>query len=252
MTDQADGLPPAARRVQSALDDLGLGARVVIVEDSARTAEEAAAAVGAELGQIVKSLVFPVDEELVLVLVSGANRLDPRKLATLAHGRVERADAEAVRVATGFAIGGIPPIAHARPLAVWCDADLLPTTRSGRRPARRTRSSRSRPPTWCASPTPRSRTSGYRVLRRGGCGSLRGDVHGQTEVGGASLGRPTRSLRSLKGYPSSVHDRSAPQRGRGAALSLGRQLSSRRETRGVRSGGQALRSFVAAGRARSR
>ena len=124
MTDQ-DGLPPAARRVQSALDDLGLGARVVIVEDSARTAEEAAAAVGAELGQIVKSLVFAVDEELVLVLVSGANRLDTRKLGTLAHGRVERADAEAVRVATGFAIGGIPPIAHARPLAVWCDADLL-------------------------------------------------------------------------------------------------------------------------------
>ena len=125
MTDQPDGLPPAARRVQSALDDLGLGTRVVVVEESARTAEEAAAAVGAELGQIVKSLVFAVDDELVLVLVSGANRLDTRKLGTLAHGRVERADAEAVRVATGFAIGGIPPIAHARPLAVWCDADLL-------------------------------------------------------------------------------------------------------------------------------
>ena len=125
MTEQADGLPPAARRVQSALEDLGLPARVVVVEDSARTAEEAAAAVGAELGQIVKSLVFAVDEELVLVLVSGANRLDTRKLGTLAHGRVERADAEAVRVATGFAIGGVPPIAHARPLAVWCDADLL-------------------------------------------------------------------------------------------------------------------------------
>jgi prolyl-tRNA editing enzyme YbaK/EbsC (Cys-tRNA(Pro) deacylase) len=125
VTDQPDGLPPAARRVQSALDDLGLGTRVVVVEESARTAEEAAAAVGAELGQIVKSLVFAVDDELVLVLVSGANRLDTRKLGTLAHGRVERADAEAVRVATGFAIGGIPPIAHARPLAVWCDADLL-------------------------------------------------------------------------------------------------------------------------------
>jgi prolyl-tRNA editing enzyme YbaK/EbsC (Cys-tRNA(Pro) deacylase) len=125
VTEHADGLPPAARRVQSALDDLGLTARVVVVEESARTAEEAAAAVGAELGQIVKSLVFAVDEELVLVLVSGSNRLDTRKLGTLAHGRVERADAEAVRVATGFAIGGIPPIAHARPLAVWCDADLL-------------------------------------------------------------------------------------------------------------------------------
>jgi prolyl-tRNA editing enzyme YbaK/EbsC (Cys-tRNA(Pro) deacylase) len=59
------------------------------------------------------------------VLVSGSNRLDTRKLAALAHGKVERADAEAVRSATGFAIGGVPPIAHARPLPVWCDADLL-------------------------------------------------------------------------------------------------------------------------------
>ena len=130
MTDQPDGLPPAARRVQTRWRTSAWGRASSWSADSARTAEEAAAAVGAELGQIVKSLVFAVDDELVLVLVSGANRLDTRKLGTLAHGRVERAEAEAVRVATGFAIGGIPPIAHARPLAVWCDADLL-TLRHG-------------------------------------------------------------------------------------------------------------------------
>lgn len=125
MTEPDEGLPPAARRVQDALEDLGVHARVVLVADSARTAEEAAAAVGAEVGQIVKSLVFLVDEDPALVLVSGANRLDVGKLSVLAHGKVERADAETVRLATGFAIGGIPPIAHARPLPVWCDADLL-------------------------------------------------------------------------------------------------------------------------------
>jgi prolyl-tRNA editing enzyme YbaK/EbsC (Cys-tRNA(Pro) deacylase) len=125
VTEARDALPPAARRVQDALHDLGVQTHVVVVADSARTAEEAAAAVGAEVGQIVKSLVFLVDGDPALVLVSGSNRLDTRKLAALAHGKVERADADVVRSATGFAIGGVPPIAHARPLPVWCDADLL-------------------------------------------------------------------------------------------------------------------------------
>jgi prolyl-tRNA editing enzyme YbaK/EbsC (Cys-tRNA(Pro) deacylase) len=125
VTDGRDVLPNPARKVQDALADLGLEARVVTTAESARTAEEAAQAVGAEVGQIVKSLVFLVDEEPVLVLVSGSNRLDIAKLGRLAHGRVERASAEVVRAATGYAIGGVAPIAHARPLAVWCDADLL-------------------------------------------------------------------------------------------------------------------------------
>jgi prolyl-tRNA editing enzyme YbaK/EbsC (Cys-tRNA(Pro) deacylase) len=118
-------LPAVARRLQEALDDLGVQTRVVITADSARTAEEAALAVGAEVGQIVKSLVFLVDEDPVLVLVSGSNRLDVRKLADLAHGTVERADADTVRAATGYPIGGVAPIVHTRPLPVWCDADLL-------------------------------------------------------------------------------------------------------------------------------
>ncbi len=125
MTDGRHGLPTPARKVQDALADVGIDARVITTAESARTAEEAARAVGAEVGQIVKSLVFLVDEEPVLVLVSGQNRLDTVKLARRAHGKVERAPAEVVRAATGFAIGGVPPIAHARPLAVWCDADLL-------------------------------------------------------------------------------------------------------------------------------
>jgi prolyl-tRNA editing enzyme YbaK/EbsC (Cys-tRNA(Pro) deacylase) len=120
-----DALPAAAKRVQDALLDLGVQTSVVVVADSARTAAQAAAAVGAEVGQIVKSLVFLVDDAPALVLVSGSNRLDTTKLAALAHGKVERADADLVRLATGFAIGGVPPIAHARPLPVWCDADLL-------------------------------------------------------------------------------------------------------------------------------
>ena len=112
-------LPAAARRVQDALVALGLAIDVVETDGSARTAEEAAAAVGAPVGAIVKSLVFDRDGEPVLLLVSGANRVDATRLG------LRRADADAVREATGFAIGGIPPVGHARPLEIHLDEDLL-------------------------------------------------------------------------------------------------------------------------------
>jgi prolyl-tRNA editing enzyme YbaK/EbsC (Cys-tRNA(Pro) deacylase) len=118
-------LKPAAARVQQALREAGLDAAVVELPDSARTAEEAAAAVGTTVGSIVKSLVFSAAGEPVLALVSGANRLDTEKLSALAGAPVGRADAEAVRAATGFAIGGIPPLGHATPLRTWCDRGLL-------------------------------------------------------------------------------------------------------------------------------
>ena len=92
--------------------------------EGTRTAEDAARAIGCELGQIVKSLVFTAGGQPVVALVSGVNRLDPRKLKAVAGGEVERADAELARRATGYAIGGVPPFGHAEPLPVFMDRDL--------------------------------------------------------------------------------------------------------------------------------
>ena len=113
-------LPRSARRVEAALHEAGVDAEIVVLEDSARTAAEAAAAVGVEQGAIVKSLVFRAvgDGEPVLVLVSGDNRCDERLLG------VERADAAVVRTVTGYAIGGVPPIGHPAPLQTIIDEQL--------------------------------------------------------------------------------------------------------------------------------
>jgi prolyl-tRNA editing enzyme YbaK/EbsC (Cys-tRNA(Pro) deacylase) len=116
---------PAAQRVQAALDELGLGRQVVELPVSARTSQEAADAVGVAVGQIAKSLVFTVNGNPVLVIASGANRVDERKLGVLAGGRIRRADAETVRQATGYAIGGVAPVAHPNPIPTWIDEDLL-------------------------------------------------------------------------------------------------------------------------------
>ncbi|HVQ78158.1 MAG TPA: YbaK/EbsC family protein [Candidatus Binatia bacterium] len=118
-------MKPAAQRVQAALDALGLGHRVVELPATARTSAEAAAAVGVAVGQIAKSLVFTVNSSPVLVIASGANRVDEGKLERLAGGRVRRADPGTVRQATGYAIGGIPPLAHDTAMATWVDEDLL-------------------------------------------------------------------------------------------------------------------------------
>lgn len=107
-----------------------LGLEVVPVEhaEGTRTAQDAADAIGCDVSQIVKSLIFGVgDGELVLALVSGTNQLDERKLARAAgaSGRARRVDADAVRAATGFPIGGVPPFGHRQPLSCYVDADLL-------------------------------------------------------------------------------------------------------------------------------
>lgn len=92
--------------------------------DGTKTADDAAAAIGVEVGQIVKSLVFVVDGSPTMALVAGDNRLDEKKLsAACGGGKVERADADAVRAATGFPIGGVPPIGH--DLTIYVDEDLL-------------------------------------------------------------------------------------------------------------------------------
>jgi Cys-tRNA(Pro) deacylase len=93
--------------------------------EGTRTATDAARAVGCEVGQIVKSLVFCAGGRPVVVLVSGANRLDERRLASIAGEPVAKADAETARAATGYSIGGVPPFGHATDLPIYMDRDLL-------------------------------------------------------------------------------------------------------------------------------
>lgn len=120
-------LKPAPRRVQQAADGLGLAVRVVEMAQSTRTAEEAAAACGCSVGQIIKSLVFRGKQsgKPILLLVSGANRVDQKGVAGAIGEALDRPDAVFVREVTGFAIGGIPPFGHAQPLPTWIDKDLL-------------------------------------------------------------------------------------------------------------------------------
>ncbi len=113
--------------MQDALAARGLAHEVIELPDTTRSAAEAAAAVGCRVEQIVKSLVFRAAESgrPLLVIVGGADRVDEAKLAALAGEPVERPDAAYVRERTGFSIGGVPPLAHAEPLEVLIDADLL-------------------------------------------------------------------------------------------------------------------------------
>ncbi|WP_058602208.1 YbaK/EbsC family protein [Aureimonas ureilytica] len=126
MTDLAD-LPDAVRRVEIAALAKALPFRVVKTEVIARTAEEAAKAVSAEVGQIVKSLVFrgAVTGQAYLLLVSGANRVDQTAVAGAIGEALERPDADFVREHTGFAIGGVAPLGATSPLPVFMDEDLL-------------------------------------------------------------------------------------------------------------------------------
>ncbi|MDQ1373354.1 MAG: hypothetical protein QOJ09_692 [Actinomycetota bacterium] len=105
---------------------LGVEVQPVEFPDGTRTADDAAAAIGVSVGQIVKSMVFLVDGEPVVALVSGANRVDEAKLAKAAGGSAStRPDAKVVRAATGFPIGGIPPFGYPSPLPTFVDEDLL-------------------------------------------------------------------------------------------------------------------------------
>ncbi|MGH2359262.1 MAG: YbaK/EbsC family protein, partial [bacterium] len=116
----------ATERVRAALEALGVHVQMLEFAQSTRTAEDAATAVGTTVAQIVKSLVFLVDSRPVLVLASGANRVDPVRLAVAAGATGARiANAEEVRAITGYAIGGVPPVGHATPLPVYLDQDLL-------------------------------------------------------------------------------------------------------------------------------
>jgi len=119
-------LPPAAQRVQAALAALGSDARVREMPGSTRTAADAADACGCELGAIVKSLVFrdAATGAPILVLTSGTNRVHEKRLGRQLGVKLERADADFAREATGFAIGGVPPLGHPAPLRTVFDPAL--------------------------------------------------------------------------------------------------------------------------------
>ena len=118
---------PSAQRVADAARALGLDIQMVEFDETTRTAPDAAHAIGCQLAQIVKSLLFVAGDQLVMALVSGANRLDERKLAALcqcSRKQIRRADADTARASTGYAIGGVPPFGHISPLPVYIDEDL--------------------------------------------------------------------------------------------------------------------------------
>lgn len=123
----SSALAPSAQRVQAALERFGLDLEVREFPAGTRTAADAAAAVGCEVAQIVKSLVFRARDSgrFVLVLASGADRVDERKVGDLLGEPVVKADAGFVRERTGFAIGGVPPVGHATEPVALIDEDLM-------------------------------------------------------------------------------------------------------------------------------
>ena len=120
-------LSSSARKVQDALVLLGSKAVVVEHENPGRTAAEAALLLHCDIAQIAKSIIFKSAStgRSVLVITSGANRVDEKKVAAILGDKLAKADAAFVREQTGFAIGGVPPLAHANPGAILLDVDLL-------------------------------------------------------------------------------------------------------------------------------
>lgn len=117
--------PASVQRVAAALKEKGVETEIRMLEQSTRTAQEAAEAVGCTIGQIVKSLVLAADDRPFIALVSGQNRVDLAKLEKLLEARVRRATAAEVKEATGYAIGGVPPLGHASKMRVFVDETLL-------------------------------------------------------------------------------------------------------------------------------
>jgi len=123
----AKELRTSAQRVQDILQSRGFAFQVVELAASTRTAKEAATAIGCSVAQIVKSLIFrtSITHKPLLVVVSGANRVDERVLAALVGEPIEKPDAEFVRERTGFAVGGVAPVGHTESLETFIDKDLL-------------------------------------------------------------------------------------------------------------------------------
>jgi prolyl-tRNA editing enzyme YbaK/EbsC (Cys-tRNA(Pro) deacylase) len=122
-----DPLSPSAKKFQDALQALGFELIVVELPDSTRTSMEAAQAIGCQVGQIAKSLVFKGkrSERPLLVVASGANRVNEKIIEALISEPLGKADPDFVRLHTGYTIGGVPPVGHAEPLLTYIDQDLL-------------------------------------------------------------------------------------------------------------------------------
>ncbi len=120
-------LSATAQKIQDLLHSLGYDYTVVEHVESTRTAQEAADRAGCELGQIVKSLIFrgKTSGKPILVLTSGPNRVDEKRIGAYAQEPIGKADADFVRETTGFAIGGVPPLGHAQPMETYLDQDFL-------------------------------------------------------------------------------------------------------------------------------
>jgi prolyl-tRNA editing enzyme YbaK/EbsC (Cys-tRNA(Pro) deacylase) len=120
-------LSPSAQKIQDLLNSLGYNYTVIEHAESTRTAQEAADRAECELGQIVKSLIFrgKVSGKPILVLTSGANRVDEKRISEYAGESISRANADFVRTVTGFAIGGVPPIGHTEKMETYLDEDFL-------------------------------------------------------------------------------------------------------------------------------
>jgi prolyl-tRNA editing enzyme YbaK/EbsC (Cys-tRNA(Pro) deacylase) len=120
-------LSSSAQKVQEVLKDLGLELQVVELQETTRTSADAARAVGCEVGQIAKSLVFRGQrtQRPILVIASGSNRVNEKRVGELISEPLGRADADFVRKKTGFVIGGVPPVGHSEKLEVFIDEDLL-------------------------------------------------------------------------------------------------------------------------------
>jgi Cys-tRNA(Pro) deacylase len=116
-----------ARFVQNTLQDRGYSSQVVQLSESTRTAKEAAKAIGCQVAQIVKSLVFKTQltQKPILVVASGSNRVNEKRLGELVGEAIEKADPGFVWEHTGFAVGGVAPIGHTEPITTFIDQDLL-------------------------------------------------------------------------------------------------------------------------------
>ncbi len=120
-------LSPSAQKIQDALNSLGYNYTVIEHAESTRTALEAAERAGCELGQIVKSLIFKGKEsgKPIIVLTSGVNRVDEKRIRAYAEEGIGKADADFVRAVTGFVIGGVPPVGHIQKIETYMDEDFL-------------------------------------------------------------------------------------------------------------------------------
>ncbi len=120
-------LSPSAQKVQSALDAFGLRLEVMELSDSTRTSAEAAQAIGCQVGQIAKSIVFRTvsSNRPILVIASGPNRVSETLIAERVGESIQKADANFVQQRTGFVIGGVPPVGHTEALETYIDQDLL-------------------------------------------------------------------------------------------------------------------------------